>query len=122
MHKKLEYLNVQAAAVALHTNPRRIWQLIKEGRLSYIPNPLDRRSKLILISEIEEYSQFADSRRSVARNDRSTVVELPPARANLSNDSDSAKHLRPRIGGLVSDPRVQSGDIEAYLAERWSPD
>ena len=36
-----EYLNVQAAAEALGTNRRRIWQLVKEGQLETVTRSSD---------------------------------------------------------------------------------
>jgi hypothetical protein len=59
-----EYLNVQQAADALGTNRRRIWQLIKEGQIETVTNPLDRREKLITRVEIERLARF--SKKAVA--------------------------------------------------------
>jgi predicted DNA-binding transcriptional regulator AlpA len=64
MAEQAKYLNVQQAAEALGTNRRRIWQLIKEGKLEIVPNPLDRREKLVARSKVEELAQF--SKKAVA--------------------------------------------------------
>lgn len=58
MNDEAEYLNVQEVADALGTNRRRVWQLIKEGELVTVPNPLDRRQKLVSRDQVERLSKY----------------------------------------------------------------
>ncbi|PZS03081.1 MAG: hypothetical protein DLM70_09445 [Chloroflexi bacterium] len=60
MTESPEYLTIQAAADVLNTNRRRIWQLVKDGQLQAIENPLDRRSKLILCGDVARFIKFAN--------------------------------------------------------------
>jgi hypothetical protein len=53
-----EYLNIQEASAALQVTRRRIWQMVKAGEIEAVPNPLDRREKLIPQSEIARLAPF----------------------------------------------------------------
>jgi excisionase family DNA binding protein len=115
-----EYLTVQGAAQALNTNRRRIWQLIAEGELHAISNPLDRRSKLIPSSELERFTAFARAREAAAQHNE--VRAQRPSRAKAAEDSHlETKRPRPRIAGMVNDPSIQGRCIEDYMREHWRP-
>jgi len=58
MSDETEYLNLQETADALHVTRRRVWQMVKDGELQSVNNPLDRREKLIPRSEIERLAPF----------------------------------------------------------------
>ncbi len=53
-----EYLNIQEAAGELGITRRRLWQMVKDGQIEAVTNPLDRREKLIARSEVERFRPF----------------------------------------------------------------
>jgi hypothetical protein len=59
MPDDVEYLNIQQAADAIGTNRRRVWQLVKEGKLTTIENPLDRRERVISKGQIDRMAKFS---------------------------------------------------------------
>lgn len=95
-----KYLTVQAAAEALRTNRRRIWQMIRDKELEAIDNPLDRREKLIPRAEVERLSDFAHK-----------VASSAPRR-----------RPQPQTFDMLDDPDLQSEEIEDYLLARWRPE
>jgi hypothetical protein len=114
-----EYLTVQGAAETLHTNRRRIWQLIDEGELHPIPNPLDGRSKLIPTDEIERLRVFAAIRQTAAQNRQAAVEDVSPGAAR-QEISHSRGRPWPKSVGLVGDPvTVHSDELEDYMREHW---
>jgi len=111
------YLTIQAAADALATNRRRIWQMIRDGELQAVTNPLDRREKLILRSDVEKLSEFAHAGREPwEQSDGKTSVQ-PSDRE--TEGSDSASPPWPRTVGAVSDPGLRSDEIEEWLEAHW---
>lgn len=98
-----KYLTVQAAAEVLHTNRRRIWQLIRDHQLKAIENPLDRREKLILRAEVERLAIFSRPRHADG---------VGPAQSRP----------RPRTFDLLDDPDLQSEELEDCLLVHWHPE
>jgi hypothetical protein len=109
---------VQQAADALQVPRRRVWQLIKQGKLHTEPNPLDRRSKLIPRGEIEELAQLprAPKRRRAEELDE-TASGVTPIQSDRDEITDAVPW--PQTVGIVSDGAVQSEDLEDYLREHW---
>jgi excisionase family DNA binding protein len=66
MADDVEYLTVQEAAERLGVSRRRIWDLIREGKIDAIQNPLDRREKMIAGSELDAFMKFARPKKAVA--------------------------------------------------------
>jgi len=62
----VEYITVQGAAEELGVSRRRIWDLIREGKITAIQNPLDRREKLIARPEIAALERFARAKKAAA--------------------------------------------------------
>jgi excisionase family DNA binding protein len=61
-----QYVTVQIAAETLGVSRRRIWDLIRQGSIEAIQNPLDKREKLIPQSEIDRLLQFARASKKAA--------------------------------------------------------
>jgi excisionase family DNA binding protein len=121
MKTEPNYLSIQQAAARLGVNRRRIWQLIRDGRLRFEPNPLDRRSKLIPVAEVERLAGFptppkrkTSSQTGLERpSSQSSTRESPPGGARAD------RRPYPRTIGTVSDGRLPSSESEQYMrAER----
>lgn len=61
-----QYVTVQTAADMLGVSRRRIWDLIRQGSIEAIQNPLDKREKLIPQSEVDRFMQFASASKKAA--------------------------------------------------------
>lgn len=59
MNDGREYVNIAEAAEMLGVNRRRVWQMIRDGQLEAIVNPVDRRERIIPRSQVEELMRFA---------------------------------------------------------------
>lgn len=88
-----QQLTMTAAAERLGITRTTLRRLVREGTLPALDNPLDKRERLIPVSAIEQ-------------------LEREGARSRV----------RPRTIGIVSDGRLQSEDIDAYLNEHWQPE
>jgi len=53
-----EYLTINQAAEQLGVDRRRLRTLIQEGKLETFENPLDKRAKLIRVSDIQRLSLY----------------------------------------------------------------
>jgi excisionase family DNA binding protein len=121
MVEETPFVTVQQAADVLRVPRRRIWQLIKQGRLHTEPNPLDRRSKLIPRSEIEVLLHLprAPKRRRTGKFGQVSTGSTP-IHGDREDGTDTV--LWPRTVGMVSDGAIQSEDLDDYLREHWRPE
>lgn len=122
MTTRTKALTVQQAADALGVPRRRISELIRRGHLKTEENPLDRRSKLISLNEIEKLAQLPRAPRRYKASARATsdVEQRPPAEPEVPGGPESQP--RPRTFDMeLFDPDLQSGQIDDYLREHWHP-
>jgi len=59
MEDQVAYMNIGQAAEAIGTTRRRIRDLIRDGQLEAIRNPLDKREMLLKREDVERFAQFA---------------------------------------------------------------
>ena len=86
-----ERVTMQEAAALLGVSHAKMWQLVKDGVLVTEANPLDRRQKLVLVTDIE--------------NLRSRAMKARPKPAT--------------IGSI--DLGIQSDEVEDWLEANWRP-
>jgi excisionase family DNA binding protein len=90
-------MTMREAARYLGVSRTKVWLLVKEGQLSAVQNPLDKRKRLL----------DSDAVRRLRDNARSPT----PARR------------LPRSIGLYDGPaQVHSDEVEEYLRTHWRPE
>jgi hypothetical protein len=97
-----ERITLTDAAARLGVSHTKMWQLVRDGTLRVEHNPLDRREKLVRVTDL------------VALEERSRV----------NGDGGRQSGERPRrhflSDGMANNPSaVRSDRIEEYLREHW---
>jgi hypothetical protein len=118
-----KYLTIQAAADTLATNRRRIWQMIRDGELHATTNPLDRREKLLLRTEVEKLSEFAQrtDERAIVREHRRNAEPSAPQEEAADSASTDEEPPWPRTVGAV-DLGIPSDRVKDWLRANWHPE
>jgi excisionase family DNA binding protein len=100
-------VSVTEAARLLGTTNERIARLIKHGVLTSRVSNLDRRRRLIPREEVERILREEGPK--------------PPKR-RTGPETAARERPRPRTIGMYTGPiKVTSDEVDAYLAEHWTP-
>jgi excisionase family DNA binding protein len=60
------YMNIGEVAEALGVTRKTVYSMVKSGKLTAIPNPIDSREKLIERTQVEALARFARSSKKAA--------------------------------------------------------
>jgi excisionase family DNA binding protein len=123
MAAKTKHLTVNQAAKRLGVPRRRISDMIRRGQLHTETNPLDRRSRLILESEIERLSALprAPKRKTTAPGEAAAVGRLP-VESIQSEALDSSEETPPWPRTAAAyDFDIPSDQYKEWLRENWHP-
>jgi excisionase family DNA binding protein len=121
-----QYVSVQEAAEILGVHRERVGRLLREGVLTWKPNALDRRQRLIPRHEVEQLrdtgNRPAPRHRKSTAEDAGNGLSAPGGTAKPAPESGAAsvaRPPRPRSIGMVSDGSLPARDSEAWLKEHW---
>ena len=86
-------LTIREVADELGISRTTVWTMVKNGELSASVNPIDKRQHLVPRLAVEQ----------------------------LKERGRTSRRRMPRTFGMVSDPTLQSTELEDYMREHWLP-